>query len=109
MNEVTAKRLAVIKHLYDKGKALSVEGEPMNGLCLLPFHDSVEMFLKLCADKRCIAIPRNTMFAEYFTKIPGLQDKVQMESLNARRVSLKHHGQMPSSLDVEITRVNVID
>lgn len=62
MNEVTAKRLAVIRQ-YDKGKALSVEGEPMNGLCLLPFHDSVEMFLKLCAEERCIAIPRNTMFA----------------------------------------------
>lgn len=109
MDELTAKRLAVIRHLYDKGRTLSVEGEPMNGLCLLPFHDSVEMFLKLCADERGITIPRNTMFSEYFTKIPGLQDKVQMESLNARRVSLKHHGQMPSSLDVEITRVNVID
>lgn len=109
MNELTAKRLAVIRHLFEKGKALSYEGEPMNGLCLLPFHDSVEMFMKLCADEQGIQIPRNTMFMDYFAKIPSLQDKAQMDSLNSRRVSLKHHGQMPSSMDVELTRANVID
>ena len=109
MNEFTAKRLAVIRHLFEKGKTLSYEGEPMNGLCLLPFHDSVEMFMKLCADEQGIQIPRNAMFMEYFTKIPALQDRAQMDSLNSRRVSLKHHGQMPSSMDVELTRANVID
>lgn len=109
MDELTAKRLAVICHLYEKGKALSYEAEPLNGLSLLPFHDSVEMFMRLCADVKSISIPRNTMFADYFIRIPCLQDKTQMESLNAHRVSLKHHGQLPSSLDVEIARANVID
>lgn len=109
MTELTAKRLAIIRHLYEKGKALSLEGEPMNGLCLLPFHDSVEMFMKLCADEQNVTVSRDTMFAKYFDLLPALQDKAQMISLNARRVSLKHHGQMPSSLDVEVTRVNVID
>lgn len=109
MNEVTAKRLAVIRHLFEKGKALSYEGEPLNGLCLLPFHDSIEMFMKLCADEKNVPVTRNTMFADYFNLLPDLQDKVQMISLNARRVSLKHHGQMPSSLDVELSRANVID
>jgi hypothetical protein len=49
------------------------------------------------------------MFADYLDLLPELQDKAQMISLNARRVSLKHHGQMPSSLDVELTRANTID
>ena len=109
MDELTAKRLAVIRYLFEKGKALSYEGEPMKGLCLLPFHDSVEMFMKLCADRKGVSVPRNTSFIDYYTLLPDLLDKAQMESLNARRVSLKHHGQMPSSLDVEITRVNVMD
>ena len=109
MNEIVAKRLAVIRHLFEKGKSLSLEGEPINGLCLLPFHDSVEMFMKLCADENGIKINRDTKFADYFELLPTLQDKTQMMSLNVRRVSLKHHGQMPSSLDVEMTRVNVID
>lgn len=109
MDELTAKRLAVIRYLFEKGKTTSYEAEPLNGLALLPFHDSVEMFMKLCADSRSISIPRNTTFLDYFSKIPDLQDKVQMESLNARRVSLKHHGQLPSSMDVELSRANVID
>lgn len=109
MNELTARRLAVIRHLFEKGKALSLEGEPLNGLCLLPFHDSVEMFMKLCADEKNVVIKHDTKFKDYFDNIPALQDKAQMLSLNARRVSLKHHGQMPSSLDVELSRANVID
>lgn len=109
MDELTAKRLAVIRYLFEKGKTTSYEAEPLNGLSLLPFHDSVEMFMKLCADTKGVSIPRNTTFLDYFTKIPDLQDKVQMESLNARRVSIKHHGQLPSSIDVELSRANVID
>jgi len=109
MNEQTAKRLAVIRYLFEEGMTLSLAGEPMNGLCLLPFHDSVEMFMKLCADERGIVIPKKTSFMDYFNKITDLQDKAQMDSLNSRRVSLKHYGQLPSSLDVETTRVNVID
>ena len=91
MDEVTAKRLAVIRFLFEKGKTMSYGAEPLNGLSLLHFHDSVEMFMKLCADTKGVSIPRNTTFLDYFTIIPDLQDKVQMESLNTRRVSLKHH------------------
>lgn len=109
MNEITAKRLAVVRMLFEKGKDLSFGGEPMNGLCLLPFHDSVEMFLKLSADERGIQVPRNTSFLSYFDLMPEMQDKAQMDSLNSRRVSLKHHGQLPSKLDVEVSRVNVMD
>ena len=109
MDELTAKRLAIIRHLFEKGIALSLEGEPLNGLCLLPFHDSIEMFMKLCADVKSKVVTRNTMFKDYFDILSDLQDKTQMLSLNDRRVSLKHHGQMPSSLDVELSRANVID
>ena len=107
MKELTAKRLAIIRHLYEKGKAMSLEGEPTNGLCLLPFHDSVEMFILLCADERGVTIPRNTPLTTYFDKLTELQDKALIVNLNNRRVSLKHHGQMPSSLDVELSRENV--
>lgn len=109
MNEIIAKRLAIVRMLFEKGKALSFEGEPMNGLCLLPFHDSVEMFLKLCADEKGFHVQRNASFLSYFDLMPDMQDKAQMDSLNSRRVSLKHHGQLPSKLDVEVSRVNVMD
>ena len=66
MDEIVAKRLAIIRYLFERGKTLSYEAEPMNGLSLLPFHDSVEMFMSLCADVKSVNIPWNTRFMEYF-------------------------------------------
>ena len=37
MDEVTAKRLAVVRHLYLQGVRLSQTGEPTNGLSVLSF------------------------------------------------------------------------
>lgn len=109
INEIYAKRLAIIRHLYEKGVELSHLGEPTNALAILPFHDSVEMFMKLCAEIKAVRVERNTSFMQYFSLLPDLKGKAQMDNLNNRRVSLKHHGQLPSSIDVEISRVNVAD
>lgn len=109
MDELIIKRLAVVKHLYQQGVSLSYESEPSNGLCLLPFHDSIEMFLKICADVKGIKIDRKTMFMDYFAILPGLQNSSQMQNLNNKRVALKHHGEIPSSLDIEIARANTTE
>lgn len=50
MNEISLKRLALIKQLFMLGVAQSYEPEPLNGFSILSFHDSLEMFVKLCAD-----------------------------------------------------------
>lgn len=109
MNELIIKRLAVVKHLYQQGLALSYESEPTNGLCLLPFHDSIEMFMKICADVKSVKIDRNTMFMDYFSKIPDLLCSSQMQNLNNKRVALKHHGEIPSSLDIQMARANTTE
>lgn len=109
MDEVTAKRLAVVRHLYQQGVRLSQTGEPTNGLSVLSFHDSVEMFMKICADAQNIRIDRKTNFMDYFEKVPNMKCKAQMDKLNNQRVGLKHHGTIPSTLDVEISRTNVAD
>ncbi len=109
MDELIIKRLAVVKHLYQQGLALSYESEPTNGLCLLPFHDSIEMFMKICADVNGVKIDRSTKFMDYFSKLPNLQYSSQMQNLNNRRVALKHHGEIPSSLDIEIARANTTE
>ena len=109
MDELIIKRLAVVKHLYKQGLALSYESEPTNGLCLLPFHDSIEMFMKICADVNSVKIDRSTKFMDYYTKLPNLQCTSQMQNLNNKRVALKHHGEIPSSLDIEIARANTTE
>lgn len=109
MDELTTKRLAVIKQLYLHGVEQSYEVEPMNGFSILSFHDSVEMFMKLCAESRNIKISKDVNFGDYFTKLPDLQCNATMANLNSKRVNLKHYGTLPSKLDVEISRANVTD
>lgn len=107
MDDLTTKRLAVIKQLYKLGISQSYDSEPVNGFCLLSFHDSVEMFMKLCAESKGERIKRDTSFGDYFRIVSGLLGEAEMSNLNNRRVALKHYGSLPSKLDVEISRVNV--
>ena len=109
MDELTMKRLAVIKQLYLHGIAQSYEVEPMNGFSILSFHDSVEMFMKLCAEQKNVRIDRNVNFGDYFAKLSDMQCNATMSNLNSKRVNLKHYGTLPSKLDIEISRVNVTD
>jgi hypothetical protein len=109
MDELTMKRLAVIKQLYLHGIDQSYETEPMNGFSILSFHDSVEMFMKLCAEQKNVRIDRNVNFGDYFVKLPDLQCNATMTNLNSKRVNLKHYGTLPSKLDIEISRANVTD
>lgn len=109
MDELTMKRLAVIKQLYLHGIDQSYEAEPMNGFSILSFHDSVEMFMKLCAEQKNVRIDRNVNFGDYFVKLPDLQCNATMTNLNNKRVNLKHYGTLPSKLDIEISRANVTD
>ncbi len=83
--------------------------EPMNGFCILSFHDSVEMFMKLCSEKKGKKVDRQTNFGDYFTIVPDLELQAQMTNLNQKRVSLKHNGSLPSNLDIEISRANTTE
>ena len=83
MDELTTKRLAVIKQLYRQGVNQSYDTEPMNGFSLLSFHDSVEMFMKLCAEQKGVKIDRNVNFGDYFTKLPDLQCSATMNNFNS--------------------------
>ena len=109
MDELTTKRLAVIKQLYLHGVEQSYEVEPMNGFSILSFHDSVEMFMKLCAEIKGVKIDRSVNFGDYFSKLSDLQCNATMTNLNSKRVNLKHYGTLPSKLDIEISRTNVAD
>lgn len=109
MDDLTIRRLAVIKQLYLQGVQQSYEHEPLNGFSILSFHDSVEMFMSLCAEINNITVQRNTTFIGYFDLLKHMECRSSMENLNKKRVSLKHSGAIPSVLDIEVARVNVTD
>lgn len=106
-NEILLKRLTIIKFLYRIGLEQSYNSEMISFFSILSFHDSVEMFLKLAAERKGKQDCQN--FMDYWEKIPELTLKENMRNLNTRRVNLKHKGIVPGKIEIESSRVNTTD
>ena len=109
LNDSTTRRLAFIKYLYTVGVDQSVQPEPLNSSSILTIHDSVELFLQLASEHLNVGNAQPG-FMEYWELInpklaPNqLAQKESMRRLNKSRVSLKHHGTLPSKLDIDSFR-----
>lgn len=112
LDEATIRRLALIKYLYTIAIEQSLAPEPHGAVSILTFHDCVELFLQLSAEYRDVRCkePGFLQYWEEISKPPTnimLTQKESMRRLNKARVSLKHHGTLPSRLDVESFRAIV--
>jgi hypothetical protein len=103
------RRLAFIKYIFELGLTQSEQFEPANSVSILMFHDTVELFLQLSAEYLDVGKPK-IEFLEYWDLISSklssstLPQKESMRRLNKSRVALKHHGTLPSKLDIESFR-----
>lgn len=105
--QIITRRLSLIKYLYSQGVEQSKKAETIAGFSLMQFHDAVEMFLLLVAEKNGEKGFLKWDFMQFWQKIPSLTMEAQMNSMKNRRVSLKHHGAFPSHDDVDECRINV--
>jgi hypothetical protein len=109
--ESTVQRLAFIRYLYNIAIEQSRQPEPLGAASILTFHDSIELFLQL-ASEHLNAGTKRPGFIDYWDllepKLPsgGLAQKESMRRLNKSRVALKHHGTLPSKLDIEAFRAS---
>lgn len=108
LDEITLKRLSFIKQLYLIGINQARQNENIAVFSILSFHDSIEMFLKLLAEKKNLNSAKYS-FIEYWNNIPDLTLKESMRQLNSRRVNIKHKGLLPAKSEIEISRVNTTD
>jgi len=114
MNPTYLQRLSFIKYLFSIGLYQSNQPEPLYGVSILSFHDSVELFLQLSLEK--LNSSKTTQnFMDYWDIIDKelknaiLSQKEGMRRLNKARVDLKHYGIIPSKLDIESFRVTTSD
>ncbi|HUW94747.1 MAG TPA: hypothetical protein VMW58_03100 [Anaerolineae bacterium] len=109
ITDVTMQRLAFIRYLYTRGVEASRRPEPLSAASVLTFHDSIELFLELASEHLDVG-GKNPAFMKYWEllkpKLPddGLTQQEAMRRLNKSRVALKHHGTLPSRLDIEAFR-----
>ena len=108
---VIVKRLAFIKYLYKLAVDQSRKPEPLCSASILTFHDAIELFLQLASEHLDVG-KQQPSFIEYWDlisqKLPDqeLTQKESMRRLNKARVALKHHGTLPSKLDIEAFRAS---
>ncbi len=104
------QRLSLIKYLYTLGLNQSYNSELLSGISILFFHDSIELFLQISAEE--IGVKKEgksfmgcwKLFEDNGKK---LSYEENMDKLNRARVSLKHHGLLPSRQDIENFRISV--
>lgn len=116
MDEMTLKRLALIKYLFNEAVRQSHEAEPIYGLSILGFQDSIELFLQLACEKINVPVShkKEPAFMEYFqlirdTATISLSQETAVGRLNKSRVAFKHHGNLPSKSDITAHRVTAIN
>lgn len=111
IDPVKMKRLALIKYIYNLGLSQTNPPEPLFATAILTFHDAVELFLQLTCEEYNIH-EKKINFEDYWPKIQAfngveLPHKATMSRLNSSRVNFKHHGNVPSKLDIEGFRASV--
>ena len=108
----TVQRLALIRFLYTQGVEQARRPQPFSSAALLSFHDAVEMFLLLAAENLRVTLSRGVTFEGYFGEIQRdaavtLPARAAMRRMNNSRVNFKHHGSIPSAIDLEQFRADV--
>lgn len=103
--EVTTRRLVLIKYLYKTAFEQSKQSESFAGFSILSFHDCVEMLLILIAEKK--RKKKQEHFLGYWNVITDLPYKEAMENLNNVRKMLKHHGIFSNKDEIDRCRIDV--
>ncbi len=107
--EDVIRRLAFIRYLYKVAYDQSKRPDPLCAASILTFHDAIELFLQLASEKVDVGKERISFMDYWDILLPqlpegGLTQKESVRRLNRARVALKHHGNLPSSSDIEAFR-----
>ena len=107
VSPVLIRRLAFAKYLFIVGVERAKQVEPFAAAGLLSLHDAVEFTNHVAAEHTSARLPKSADFLDYWDAIGAvlspnvLPERTAMERLNKARVALKHHGTMPSRLDLD--------
>ena len=104
------RRLAFAKYLFNVADEQARGPEILAAISLLGYHDATELFLKAACDQAGKDPGKKATFEDYWTALakafpPPLPQQAAMRPLNAARISLKHHGNLPAASDLQGFRV----
>src|SRR5437870_716204 len=89
------RRLGFIRQVYELALAQSARVSHAANVAVLMFHDAIELFLQLAA-QRCLEKIKDLRFMDYWQELknPGVDLPYynEMPKLNKARNNLKHSG-----------------
>jgi len=106
VSPILVQRLAFAKYLLAAGVEKTMQPEPLAAAGLLSLHDAVE-FANEVAVEHLNAKKTDDSFLAYWDVLDAklapsvLPERATMKRLSKARVALKHHGTMPSRLDLD--------
>lgn len=81
--------------------------EAISYTSILLFHDAIDMFMQLAAEKK--GIPKKEkeklFLMEFFARMPDLTQEASVKRINERRNNIKHGGMIPAKIEVEETAI----
>lgn len=102
MNPDQIARMLIVRFLLQQADNQPKLPGPLRSSALLSMHDAIEMFLDTAAEAKQIPFSNKTNLHEYWplfaraTPPISLPAERAIERLNRARVSLKHHGLLPT-------------
>lgn len=108
---VFTKRLSLIKYFYNLALTQSNRPTPQNSISVLMFHDCVELFLILAAEKVGATIRDKMFILDYWNAInqnlgaDKLSQKASIKRLNEARKTFKHKGILIEEGEIESFRI----
>jgi hypothetical protein len=111
--QLIKERLLYIKYLFQLGQYQSMQSNRIAFSSILCFHDAIDMFMQLSAEKMGITEKvkkqttgkLNPFMMDYFLLMPELSLEPSIKKINNRRNNLKHLGQLPASNEIEESRI----
>lgn len=100
-------KLVKVKYIFSKGRGFLDDYGPCTmGIAVSLLQDSVEMLLRLIAEKNHVSISKTELFHSIIDKIntkintDGIKYKTSLNDLNSSRNNFKHSGNEPVKNDV---------
>ncbi|MFX0077292.1 MAG: hypothetical protein ACFE96_17765 [Candidatus Hermodarchaeota archaeon] len=111
LDYVFTRRLSLIKYFYNLALTQSTQPAPQNSISVLMFHDCIELFLILAAEKVGGTISDKMFILDYVNVInqqlvnDKLSQKGTLKRLNDTRKTFKHKGILLGESEIEALRI----
>lgn len=101
--QIIIRRLSLVKSLYQIAVDQSKYPESLSFVSILTFHDALDMFMQLAAEKEGVPKKEKMFLVDFFQVLTNVTLGASVKKINQRRNAIKHSGIIPAKTEIEET------